>query len=98
MTGSQGAGRRAGAATGDSEDRGPRDRVSPLPMPTAALGGHRAGGRWTAHGLLGAALAGRALVGHLTLPLLVVLEGPGFLPLLVARPSEDPGRRRRPDQ
>lgn len=55
-------------------------------------------GRWAAHGLLGTALAGRALVGHLTLPLLVVLEGPGFLPLLVARPSEDPGRRRRPDQ
>ena len=40
------------------------------------------------HGLLGAALAGRALVAHLTLPLLVVLEGSEFLPLLLARPSE----------
>lgn len=43
---------------------------------------------WAVHGVLGAALATRALLGHLTLPLLVVAEGTGFLPLLLARPSE----------
>lgn len=43
---------------------------------------------WVVHGVLGAALAARVVVGHLTLPLLVVARGTGFLPLLVARPSE----------
>ena len=43
---------------------------------------------WALHGVLGAALATRAVVGHLTLPLLVVAQGAGFLPLLIARPSE----------
>lgn len=38
--------------------------------------------------MLGAALATRAVVGHLTLPLLAVVQGGGFLPLLIARPSE----------
>jgi len=38
--------------------------------------------------VLGAALAIRAVLGHLTLPLLVVVQGAGFLPLLIARPSE----------
>lgn len=44
--------------------------------------------RRVVQGAVGAALAGRALVGHLTLPLLVVVKGAGFLPLLIARPSE----------
>lgn len=64
----------------------------PLPVSGGPYGDRSAAGRrtkgWAVHGVLGAALATRAVVGHLTLPLLVVVQGAGFLPLLIARPSE----------
>ncbi|MDE0805561.1 MAG: hypothetical protein OSA99_19850, partial [Acidimicrobiales bacterium] len=40
------------------------------------------------HLVLGSALGARALIGHLSLPLLAVVRGPAFLVLPILKPSE----------